>query len=298
MSFTGDVKSELAANGGAACCKKSQLYAMLFFAGEFSHKKIRLSTESLQTAELFEKLLRKVFGVDPKACVRDNFGNIQVYDISLTGEDAEKVISGYGYGETEDLSELKRSVFDRHCCLPAFIRGAFLVCGSLQNPQKGYRLEFAFTDVKHRDILRDILFENGFGAISGNRKELPILYFKGSETIEDLLAFTGATNSCLELMNEKIYKDIRNNENRKSNCDVANISKTLLASEKQCEAILKLKSQKMFECLPDELKTVAELRLEHRDMPLSELRMMTEPPLSRSGINHRLRKLCELAEKL
>ncbi len=298
MSFTNDVKSELSVFQGSACCKKSQLYAMLFFCGKFSRNEIRLSTESLQTAELFEKSLRRLFSVQPKASVREAFGKITVYDMTVDKESADKLLSAYTYSPDADTSDLIRPIFDRRCCLPAFIKGAFLVCGNLQNPQKGYRLEFTFQDEKHRDILKDILFENGFEAISGKRRDMPILYFKGSEKIEDLLAFMGATNSCLELMNEKIYKDIRNNQNRKSNCDVANISKTLAAVEKQISAINKLKKAKIYDTLPDELHEVAELRLLYRDLPLSELRLMTEPPLSRSGINHRLRKLTEMAEKL
>lgn len=297
MSFTSDVKSELCRLARGKCCQRSEAYGLLFFSNKFSKSGINFNTESLDTAQLFEKRLSHIFNVSTKVKLRSSFKNSNIYEFKISADSSEKILNALCYDGIEE-KDLVRSVFDRGCCLSAFLRGAFLSCGTVQNPSNEYRLSFTFQDIERKGILKDILTENGFSPKERIRGNLHILYFKDSESIEDLLTFLGAQNSSLLLMNEKIYKDIRNNINRAKNCDSANIDRTLNAVEKQISAIKFIEEKKGLIYLPEELKKVAVLRLENPESPLSELCRLFDEPISKSGINHRLRKIIDIAEKL
>ena len=184
------------------------------------------------------------------------------------------------------------------CCKRAFLRGAFLTCGSLSDPEKDYHLEFVLKNEAQADMLRSVLASLSVEAGSVMRKKAHVLYIKDSEMIATVLTLADATVALMELENIRILKEVRNDVNRRVNCETANIEKTVRAASKQVEDIRFLAGAPGFDDLPEELKLTAALRLEHPEVSLSELAMLHPTSVSRSGINHRLRKLCILAEKL
>ena len=188
------------------------------------------------------------------------------------------------------------AVVDKFCCKKSFLRGVFLACGIITDPKKEYHLEFdvAFTS-KCRDLTE--MF-NDFPAVPklSERNGVNIVYFKDSYHIENILTVMGAQLSVMELIGEKILKDVRNNVNRKVNCDNANIRKTCQAAAAQTSAIVKLKESGKFEELSSDLKELAQLRIDNPEMTLNELGANLSKPLSRSGVIHRLKKLIDLAK--
>lgn len=181
-------------------------------------------------------------------------------------------------------------------CIPSFVRGLFLSCGVMSDPETEYRLEFPMYSDDSAEQLKNILSGIGIETKTVRRRGRPVVYSKESGMIEDLLGIMGSKKSVFELMNIKIKHDIRNNANRRTNCDAANIRKTVTASGEQYEAILRLRDSGELEKLPDELRETALLRLENSNISLSALAALHREPISRSGVNHRLSKLIELAD--
>ena len=184
------------------------------------------------------------------------------------------------------------------CCKRAFLRGAFLSVGSMSNPEKAYHLEYVCVDTQQAAQLIDILLVYGIHAKTVVRKKYQVVYIKESEEIVELLNVIGAHISLMKLENLRIFKDMRNSINRRVNCETANITKTVNAATKQIADIQYIKEHYGFDNLKDNLRQVAELRLEYPDAALKELGEYLSPPVGKSGVNHRLRKLSELAEKL
>ena len=193
---------------------------------------------------------------------------------------------------------LNSRLFKRDCCVQAFVRGAFLACGSVTDPNKEYHLEFSVPSLSLAEGLLSLLQEHGIPIKLASRKGIRLLYLKESEPIEDLLTYMGAVNNSLELMNVKIYKDVRNKVNRVTNCETANIEKTVNAAAGQVEAIRLIEQTLGLDELPEDLREVAGLRLENPDMSLRELCQSLVEPISRSGVNHRLKRLMAIADEI
>ena len=184
------------------------------------------------------------------------------------------------------------------CCKRAFLRGAFLTCGSLSDPEKDYHLEFVLRNEAQANMLREVLASLSVEAGTVMRKKSHVLYIKDSEMIATVLTLADAHVALMDLENIRILKEVRNDVNRRVNCETANIEKTVRAASKQVEDIRFLASRPGFDDLPEELKMTAALRLEHPEVSLSELAMLHPASVSRSGINHRLRKLCDMADRI
>lgn len=183
-------------------------------------------------------------------------------------------------------------------CRHEFLKGAFISKGNLTDPQKRYHLEYSLSNENERDLIKNELINAGFTPGEAVRKGKYILYFKDSDTISDLLAYLGATNTAFEIMNSKIVKEIRNNANRLVNCDTANIEKAINASQKYVEAIEYLRQCGGIEELPAELRETADLRINNIQASIAELASKTTPPISKSGMKHRLEKILSHAEDL
>ncbi len=197
----------------------------------------------------------------------------------------------------EDFDTLKLEQIEKDCCASAFIRGAFMSCGQLVDPYKNYRLDFLLPNTACAEKFRDILYQHGFAPGSSVRKNGNVnLYFIDSSTIEDLLTFMGATNSSLSLMEIKVEKNYTNKINRKSNFETSNYLKTYMISTSQVEAIEKIKDKGVYDDLTDELKQVAELRLNNPDASLNELVKISQ--IGRSTLDRRLKRLREISNKL
>lgn len=183
-------------------------------------------------------------------------------------------------------------------CLGAFMRGVFLTHGRITDPAKAYHMEIVLKSIENQEALALLLENHGQAMKTSKRKNDFLLYRKGSETIEDFLALIGSNKMLFEFINRKIVKDVRNNANRAANCDAGNIRKSLEASQRQIDAVNSLIRNGKIESLPDELKATAYLRLENSSLSLEDLARITSPPISKSGLNHRLEKIIRIAEEL
>lgn len=295
MSFTSKVKSELSQLEFLnECCKRSFTYGFLLYGKSFTSRSVSCSTDYLDVITAFERTIKETSGVET-AVDRLKSGK---YTLKIPSAEGRRRIIEY-YDHTADSLTLRinRGVFEDDDCYGAFLRGVFLSCGSIVNPDKGYHIEFV---VPFRNLSMDllkILTDFGLKAKYIIRKYSYVIYIKDSGSIEDLLTLMGATNSSLELMVIKIQKDVKNRINRKMNFESANMSRSIEAGLAQIDAIEIIKNKQGLDSLSDELKEVALLRLENPDMSLKQIGESLSVPISRSGVNHRLKKIVEIADK-
>ena len=299
MSFSANVKNEiLSSEIENTCCIHSFAYGMMLFSRAFSYYDMYLLTEHEGVAEKYSELMQTVCGVTPKL-IKSDAGKFKVEVTEK--EERLKVLQTFGYDKKTGTSRLSWSNMADECCKVAFLKGAFLTCGTVNDPNKNYHLEFV---VPYLNLSRDLmLFINDYDELDVEPKSITrnsnyVIYFKVSESIEDLLTVMGAFNSSLEVMGVKMYKDMRNNVNRRLNFENANLDKTLGAAQKQVDAIMHIKDTVGLSYLSDELKELAEIRLENPYISLRELGDMLSVPLSRSGVNHRLKRICEIANEI
>ena len=293
MSFSSNVKNELVKiEYENICCKKSLLYGMALFAKSFSARNITFQTENESSAQLFKNLLLELRNIDCKIEISPAG---KTYTISLDRNDSSKLFSYFSHSPQETSLKLNASNFACPHCQNAFLAGAFLSCGTILTPEKGYHLEFLLPFLNLSKSFVTLLREMELSPKTANRKGYNIIYFKGSEVIEDCLYIMGAASSMFDMMNVKIVKEIRNSANRKANCETANIQKTVDAASPQIAAIMKIQSTIGLDSLSPQLKEMALMRLDNPDLSLKELAEMFEPPLSKSGANHRLKRLVDIA---
>lgn len=267
---------------------------MLYFGRAFGKDDISLMTDYDFVAQKYKNAIKYLVPSEPEEVISKS-GKITV---SVPDRDDRiEILNELGYTGNEQTMRLLTTNIEDECCFGAFIRGVFLSCGIITDPKKEYHLEF---DVTFKSKSRDLaeIFED-FPAVpkQSDRNGVNLIYFKDSYHIENILTVMGAHQSVLELIGEKILKDVRNNVNRKVNCDNANIKKTCTAAAVQIEAIEKLIDSGKFEELTPELKELAKLRLDNPEMTLNELGANLSNPVSRSGVNHRLKKLIDIANK-
>ncbi len=297
MSFSSKVKNELVKTEHEnECCKKSLLYGMALFSKSFSYREVIFQSKNRETAELYVNLLRELCKIEPKITTSPAG---KIFTVAVKKEALTSRIMAYlGHSRTETSLRINFSNFTCQDCQKAFLKGAFLSCGAVSSPEKDYHLEFSVPYMNLSKSLITVLMELELNPKLTNRKGYNIIYFKDSEEIEDCLYLIGASKSMFDMMNIKIVKEIRNSANRKANCETANIEKTVAAASPQIAAILKIKEKKGLDDLTEPLRKIAELRLENPDASLGELAAMFEPPISRSGVNHRLNRLIKIAESL
>lgn len=286
MSFSAEVRDELAKHiSPARHCQIAELSAMMHYVGQYGENKdgsltIGFQTENEAVVRKGFTLLKKTFNIDT--------------DVILNGDIKQKIISKFG-----DLSApVDDLIIKNSCCQRAFLRGAFLCCGSMSDPQKGYHLEFVCNNMDQAEQLKNIIGCFDIEAKIVFRKKYYVVYIKEGSGIVDLLNVMEAHIALMNLENLRIIKEVRNSVNRRVNCEAANINKTVKASTRQVDDILYIKEHYGFTRLPDNLREMAEVRLEYPDAPLKELGEYLDPPVGKSGVNHRLRKLSELAERV
>jgi len=286
MSFSQDVKEELAKNiSPARHCQMAELAAILHFCGQYGRDKEGRYTIGFQTEN--EAVSRKGFTLLKKTY------NINT-DATIDEGQMEEIFSGIGELE----SPVSPILIKNSCCQRAFLRGAFLSVGSISDPTKGYHMEFVCATAEKAAQLQDVLQAFNIGGKLVLRKKYFVVYLKEGESIVDLLNICEAHVALMEFENLRILKDVRNSVNRRVNCEAANITKTVNAATRQIEDIEYIRDHGGLGQLPDNLCQMAEVRLEYPDAPLKELGEYLDPPVGKSGVNHRLRKLSEFAEKL
>ena len=299
MSFSGTVKEELASQiSPARHCQLAELAAVLHFSGSTlkGGKHLSLDTEN-------EAVVKKCFTLFKKAFNIDNVVTSAKSRLLPDDESEIKVIQALHLSGNEEcpivLNVPASSLLIKNsCCARAYLRGAFLTVGSMSNPEKSYHLEFVCNGKEQAEQLRDIIQGFQIEAKVIKRKKYDVVYLKEGAGIVDLLNVMGAHVSLMNLENLRIVKEMRNSINRRVNCETANISKTVTAASKQIEDILLIRDRYGFENLPDNLRQMAEIRLEYPDAALKELGGYLEPEVGKSGVNHRLRRLSEIADRI
>lgn len=297
MSFSSQVKNELVKiEYESPCCKKSLLYGMMLFGKSFSEQSVCLQTENEPTARLFRSLIKSLYNIDCRITVSPRGRNYTASVLSKT--DAQKLFRSFGHSGAESL-KINHSILQCPVCLSAFIAGAFLSCGTVSDPKKDYHLEFSVPYYNLSKSLFTLFCEiDELTPKYTNRKGYNIVYFKESESIEGCLYLMGATDSMYDVMNIKIVKDFRNRANRQANCETANINKMVNAVAVQLAAIEKIWKTKGKGFLEESLQSVAQLRYDNPDSSLAELASLYPSKISKSGINHRLKKITEIANSL
>lgn len=306
MSFASAVKTELCRSAPEnACCKKAECCGLLLFGRSFSLSSVSFATGNHAVARRAAQLAAEVTGaiMEVSSSVVHRRESKAVFTLAAAGQNArDAVLSCFGYTGKEVSLRVNRANLENECCAGAFLRGAFLSCGTVSDPQKDYHLEFA---VPFMNLARDLcaligeVYELGFQPGMMQRRGAYVVYLKGSERIVDFLAFIGAGNAAMELMQTKMFKEVRNNVNRKTNFETANLGKTAQAAAAQVLAIEKILAMpRGIQALPEELQELAMLRYRSPEMSLRELGDTLSEPLSRSGINHRLQRIVDFADEL
>lgn len=296
MSFSANVKSELCRpEVEKGCCALAEAMGALLYANTFSADGIRIVTESRDLGLRLPRLFRKGLGVSFDLLPEEGGSGKLTYTIT-DREKIRQVFSACGFSaETSVSLHVNFALLEKDCCRRAFLRGAFLAGGSVTDPEKRYHLELSTTHWKVSRETGTLLLEMELPAKETERKGSSVLYYKQSEAIEDFLTAIGAPVSAMAVMEAKIEKDWRNEANRKTNCDSANVDKAVAAAQEQLAAIRKLEERAVLETLPEKLRQTAALRREYPETTLSELAELHEPPVSKSAVNHRMRKLLTLA---
>ena len=297
MSFSGTVKEELAAQiSPARHCQLAELAALILFSGGITEdgRHLRLETENDAVARKCFTLFKKTFNIDNVV----TGGKIRLLpDDRLEAKVIQALHLNGSEGESIALEIPVSSLLIKNsCCVRAYLRGAFLSIGSMSDPEKSYHLEFVCAVRAQAEQLKNIIQGFQIEAKVIKRKKYDVVYLKEGAGIVDLLNVMGAHVSLMNLENLRIVKEMRNSINRRVNCETANISKTVTAASKQIEDILLIRDKYGFENLPDNLRQMAEVRLEYPDTALKELGGYLDPTVGKSGVNHRLRKLSEIAD--
>mgnify|MGYP003289252734 FL=1 len=296
MSFSDEVRNEICASINDKDKKFACLYGMLLFSRTLTAERICFQSKSQKAADTFSELFAAVFHFRPEYRISEakNGKTMYIYDISDEKLINEVFIKYRFDGKERHINPEIISIGS----LGVFTAGVFLACGSVNDPEKEYHLEFTSPEEKIADELIALLGDIGVNAGITIRRGQYIVYIKGSESIEDTLTFINAQQCTLELMNVKIYKDVRNKANRITNCDNANINKVVKASLKQIEDIKLIAEKRGLDSLTDELREVAEIRLESTGLSLQDIGESLEPPISRSGVNHRFKKIAKIADEI
>ena len=224
-------------------------------------------------------------------------GGRRVSRVVLEGDEASFVMEGCGI-EFGQRRVVPRDIVARKCCRRSFVRGVFLACGSVTDPEKEYHLEFVLDDEVFAASLARHIGKFGLSAKTGTRRRMNLVYLKGQSDITDMLSLMGAQSARFAMEDAYIRKGFRNNANRAVNCDSANLTRAVAAAERQAEAIRKVLMLKGRGGLPAPLAEIADLRLQNPECSLEELGAMCDPPLTKSGVNHRLQRLLKMAEEL
>jgi DNA-binding protein WhiA len=320
MSFSKDVKEELSHQiSSARHCLLAELAAILSYEGQIilSNSKyyIRIHTENLVTARKYFTLIRKTFNINIDVSVKTNITSTKksTYILIVRRQDevdmilkATKLSYNISYNQDrtdknyyiEELGIAEPEITQNSCCKRAFIRGAYLSSGSMSNPKKAYHLEFDVSDMGKAEQLKELIQAFSIDAKIVKRKNNYVVYIKEGSQIVDLLNVMEAHVALMDLENVRILKEMRNQVNRQVNCEAANISKTVVAAAKQMDDIIYIKEHVGFGDLAEGLEDIARLRIDYPEASLKELGAMLLPPIGKSGVNHRLRKLSMIADQL
>ena len=269
------------------------LYGMLLFSPWFEQGKVRFVSENRDTSEKAYKLIEEILGKGSSELFSTSTGEKTEYRVRIREEKCNELLESFGYTEGTTYRIISDN-FKCEACRAAFLRGAFLSCASAVSPESSYHLEFVVSRFNLSRELLLLLKKIGYDGKYTKRNSHYIIYFKESEAIVDIIALIGAVTCSFDMTNLIIEKNIRNNCNRVANCEAANIQRTVATANRQKEAIRGIYDHGLTGLLSPELRETAQLRIDNPDMSLIELAEIHVPPVSKSCVNHRLKKLCEI----
>lgn len=309
MSFSSTIKEELSRHiGGARHCRIAEITAIINLNGviEVDEKRkkygIKVHTENPVVARKYFTLLKKTFNINVEVVIRksQHLKKKRVYNLYiLKKDDVIKILQAcHLYEDGQVKHRIDPLIVAGTCCRRAYIRGAFLAAGSMSEPEKTYHLEIVDAREAHSEDLMSVINHFDMGAKSILRKKYHVIYLKEGSQIVEFLNVIEAHVALMELENLRILKEMRNNVNRIVNCETANLKKTVSASVKQVSDITYIEETVGLQHLAEPLEELAKLRLEHSEASLKELGQMLSPPVGKSGVNHRLRKISQYAERL
>ena len=312
MSYSSDVKKYLAKETvDKKCCQLAQIAGFLRFAGSITlgagGMGVRVSTKDPAIARMFIKLVKSYFGTKSSLSVEEDMQPLaggRSYGISITPDmNAEGIlreagIMGVREGNNYITEWLSADVIKKRCCRKACLRGIFIAAGTITDPAKAYHLEINCDSEYLAGEVKKLIASLGLKPRISARRGKYIVYLKDFEQIKDLLAIIKGDSYVLKLEAQKIVKETRGNANRVSNCESANLQKSVNAAQKQISDIRYIQDTRGLAFLPEKLRTAAELRLENPELPLAELAGLFDPPLAKSGLNHRLSRISQIAEEI
>ncbi|MBQ2834528.1 MAG: DNA-binding protein WhiA [Clostridia bacterium] len=305
MSYSSDAKEELCRlEPDSICCLLAELSGIVSAAGSVIYrgggdKRLSIETENTAVARRAFRLLRDVFDVQPQLVTlqRARLGGRSSHRIEISGDEASFVLEGCGI-QVSQRRGVPREVTVRKCCRMSFLRGVFLASGSVTDPEKEYHLEFVLGDEAFAAALQRLIARFDLEAGLVMRRQMAIVYLKGQNAITDMLSIFGAQSARFAMEDAFIRKELRNNANRAVNCDSANMERAVIAASRQTQAIGRLIAAKGEQSLSRALLETAKLRLAYPEVSLEELGRLCDPPVGKSGVNHRLRKLEQMAREL
>ena len=298
MSFSQEVKNEILRRKiSKPCCNMAAAYAVACFGKYFDDRGVVLQTENEGVATFAQKLYRRC-GVQGTVLSKERTTG-PVYEFSVKDPaEVAKLLTLFGHTGKEPTLRIRPENFKCQSCMQAFISTAFLCCGTMTDPEKSYNLEFLSTRHYLSQQLEAMLAEHDFHPHRALRKGANTIYIKAADHIEDLLTFMGAGGAAMRIMNQRLYNEMRNNTNRLSNCETANLGKSVQAAVQVQLAIEKLQAAGAMNTLPENLRQTAKLRMQYPDLPLAKLAQKFDPPVSKAGLSHRMKKIQEAAARL
>ena len=299
MSFSFDTKNELCRLPvQRLCCARAEAYGILLYCNTFHSAEVRIVTENPNFAARLPRLFHRAFGLRFDRQPEEGAEGKLVFQITEKKK-LDHITNTLGYDPRQNLVlHINFGMLEEECCRDSFLRGVFFAGGSITDPAKRYHLELTTAHAQVSRELEVLLRESGYPPKNIIRNGSSITYFKQSDQIEDFLTMIGAPVAAMNIMSAKMEKDLRNSVNRRLNCDSANLDKAVEAAMEQLEAIRKLDAAGVLEKQPEKLRQTAALRLNFPELTLSELAEEFDPPLTKSCLNHRLRKIVVLAKNL
>lgn len=299
VSFSSGAKAEVCRTFPQKhCCALAECFGILLYCNSFGADGIRIITESREFAKILPKLFKKAFSVTFDQIPDANTQGKMVFQITDTGKLAH-IMSAYGFDVRDTLAlHVNMPIVEEECCRASFLRGAFLAGGSVTDPVKGYHIELTTT---HNSVAAEtyILMEDvlGFYPKTALRSGAHVLYIKQSDMISDFLTYLSAPVAAMGIIEARLEKELTNKVNRRCNCDEANTSKVVEAAQEQLAALRVLQERGLIESLPKKLLQAAKARQDNPEASLTELAAMMEPPITKPAMNHRLKKLVEMAKE-
>ena len=303
MSFCQDVKRELCRlEPKKDCCRLAEVYAPLLCSRQFLQSGQVFATENKAVAARFAELMAGRTGtiVSLRTDYRRRKSRELLCAVCVDEPSVREQLAERLNLSSPELSApmIDPLIVEQDCCVASFFRGLFLAYGQMTNPEKEYHLELSLPAGWASEPVLLLGRQAGLSLRLGKRKKISVLYLKEREQIEDFLTFIGATHATLQMMEIQILKEMRGRVTRQTNCETANLDKTVSASSVQIQDIRYIEEHGGLQALPEDLREIARLRLHNADLSLRELSELMNPPLSRSGVNHRLRRISEFAEDL